>query len=113
MRVVNNLDLAGLGRVQVRLPWLPELDLWARVAVPMAGMASGTYAMPQIGDEVLVAHTAVPPLGWLVIEQPLKEAFVPLRTRLVSNGIVLFVGLGLAVEVQVRVARVVAGRCHR
>jgi len=53
--VVNNLDALGEGRVQVELPWLPGFRPWARVAVPMAGMLRGTFFIPQIGDEVLVA----------------------------------------------------------
>jgi phage baseplate assembly protein V len=39
----------------VRLPWLPDLNPWARVAVLEAGLNRGTYFIPQIGDEVLVA----------------------------------------------------------
>jgi phage baseplate assembly protein V len=54
-QVINNVDSTGQGRVQVRLPWLPSLQPWARVAVLDAGMARGTYFIPQIGDEVLVA----------------------------------------------------------
>lgn len=53
--VINNLDSEMRGRVQVSLPWAPGLDPWARVAAPMAGLAHGTYWMPQIGQEVLVA----------------------------------------------------------
>ena len=53
--VINNNDCTGLGRVQVSLPWLPETKPWARVAVPMAGLGRGTFFIPQIGDEVLVA----------------------------------------------------------
>src|SRR5690348_16398128 len=50
-------DPMGLGRVQVNLPFIDSLDPfpWARVAVPMAGPAHGTYFIPNIGDEVLVA----------------------------------------------------------
>lgn len=56
-RVINPLDPMMLGRVQVQLPMIDSLDLspWARVAVPMAGMAHGTYFIPNFGDEVLVA----------------------------------------------------------
>lgn len=53
--VIENCDQTNLGRVQVRLPWLPGYEPWARVAAPMAGMSSGAYFMPQKGDEVLVA----------------------------------------------------------
>lgn len=54
-QVVTNLDTTGQGRVQVRLPWLPGIQPWARVAVLGAGSQLGTYFMPQDGDEVLVA----------------------------------------------------------
>ena len=56
-RVINPLDPMALGRVQVQLPFIDSLDLspWARVAVPMAGPAHGTYFIPNPGDEVLVA----------------------------------------------------------
>ena len=57
------------------------------------------------GEEVLVAHATLPPLGWLVIEQPLKEAFAPLRTRIALNAILLAVGLALAVLASVLLAR--------
>jgi uncharacterized protein involved in type VI secretion and phage assembly len=54
-QVINNIDISGLGRVQLRLPWLPGVYPWARVAVPMAGLNRGTYFIPQVKDEVLVA----------------------------------------------------------
>jgi uncharacterized protein involved in type VI secretion and phage assembly len=59
-QVVDNVDLNGLGRVQIHLPFLPEIDPWARVATLMAGMSEvgtryGAYFIPQPGDEVLVA----------------------------------------------------------
>lgn len=53
--VTNNLDATMQGRVQIHLPWAPGLDPWARVAAPMAGLLHGTYFMPQIGQQVLVA----------------------------------------------------------
>jgi uncharacterized protein involved in type VI secretion and phage assembly len=54
-QVIDNVDMAGLGRVQIRFPFLPEVDPWARVATFMAGMGYGAYFIPQKGDEVLVA----------------------------------------------------------
>lgn len=56
-QVINPVDPMALGRVQVRLPFIDDADLspWARVAVPMAGAAHGTYFIPNPGDEVLVA----------------------------------------------------------
>jgi phage baseplate assembly protein gpV len=56
-RVLDVLDPMTLGRVQVQLPFIDSADLspWCRVASPMAGMLSGHYSLPSIGDEVLVA----------------------------------------------------------
>lgn len=53
--VIDNVDITGEGRVQLMLPWLPGYQPWARVSTPMAGLGRGTYFIPQIGDEVLVA----------------------------------------------------------
>lgn len=54
-QVVDNVDSTNRARVQIRLPWLPGFDPWARVATLMAGSGSGSYFMPQVGDEVVVA----------------------------------------------------------
>jgi uncharacterized protein involved in type VI secretion and phage assembly len=53
--VLNNIDCTGEARVQLMLPWLPGYTPWARLSTPMAGMARGTFFVPQIGDEVLIA----------------------------------------------------------
>jgi uncharacterized protein involved in type VI secretion and phage assembly len=53
--VVDNFDRLSEARVQLSLPWAPGFQPWARVATTMAGMARGTYFIPQVGDEVLVA----------------------------------------------------------
>lgn len=55
--VINPVDPFMLGRVQVQLPFIDSMDLspWARVVVPMAGVAHGSYFIPNIGDHVLVA----------------------------------------------------------
>lgn len=56
--VAQNKDESELGRVKVRLPWLPEGDTdqahWAHIAVPMAGEKFGTFTLPEVGDTVLV-----------------------------------------------------------
>jgi hypothetical protein len=56
-RVINLIDVMQLGRVQVQLPFIDDLDLspWARIAAPMSGPLCGISFLPQIGDEVLVA----------------------------------------------------------
>lgn len=55
--VTNNHDPEGLGRVKIRFPWLSdnnETD-WVRIATLMAGSQRGTFFLPEVGDEVLVA----------------------------------------------------------
>jgi phage baseplate assembly protein V len=54
--VVNNVDLLGMGRVQIQIPGQAVMP-WARVATPMAGLMRGVFFMPQVGDEVLVAFS--------------------------------------------------------
>jgi uncharacterized protein involved in type VI secretion and phage assembly len=53
--VVDGWDMMGLGRVKLKIPALPEIEPWARVAAPFAGDDAGFWAMPQTDDEVLVA----------------------------------------------------------
>lgn len=53
--VLNNTDPTNQGRVKLQLPWLPEVEPWARIAAVFGGNKSGMYFMPQVGDEVLVA----------------------------------------------------------
>ncbi len=55
--VTNNQDPDGMGRVKVRFPWLSQSDesFWARLAVTMAGNGRGTWFLPEVEDEVLVA----------------------------------------------------------
>jgi uncharacterized protein involved in type VI secretion and phage assembly len=56
--VVDNRDPDGLARVLVRVSAPTDVisgDLWARVATMMAGRNRGTWFIPDVGDEVLVA----------------------------------------------------------
>jgi uncharacterized protein involved in type VI secretion and phage assembly len=55
--VTNNKDPDGMGRVKVRFPWRDDEDesFWARVATIMAGADRGTYFLPEVDDEVLIA----------------------------------------------------------
>lgn len=55
--VTNNQDPDKLGRVKLKFPWLSESEEshWARIAVPMGGKERGTYFLPEVDDEVLVA----------------------------------------------------------
>ncbi len=53
--VISNFDSTGEARVQLLLPWLPGYLPWARLATLMAGFSRGSFFVPMIGDEVLVA----------------------------------------------------------
>jgi phage baseplate assembly protein V len=55
--VVDNQDPQGLGRVRLKFPTLSddEIGHWARVAVLMAGAERGTFFLPEVDEEVLVA----------------------------------------------------------
>jgi phage protein D/phage baseplate assembly protein gpV len=58
--VTDNVDVkAGvpMARVQVQFPWLSDTVTsgWARCAMPMAGANAGTFFLPSVGDEVVVA----------------------------------------------------------
>jgi len=55
--VTDNHDPDGLGRVKVKYPTLAddEIEHWARIAVLMAGNQRGTFFLPEVDDEVLVA----------------------------------------------------------
>lgn len=58
--VTDIQDPDGQGRVRVRLPWTPDDDgdtyeVWARLATLMAGGNRGSWFIPDVDDEVLVA----------------------------------------------------------
>lgn len=55
--VTNNQDPNNMARVRVKFPWLSDDNesWWARIAVPMGGKGRGTYFLPEVEDEVLVA----------------------------------------------------------
>lgn len=58
--VVDVADPEGQGRVRVRLPWALDADgatyeAWARLATLMAGNERGSWFIPDVDDEVLVA----------------------------------------------------------
>lgn len=56
--IVKDLnDPAGLGRIELQMPWLSDSlrSFWAPVAAPLAGKQRGFFFMPEIDDEVLVA----------------------------------------------------------
>jgi signal transduction histidine kinase len=58
------------------------------------------------GRQVLTAFAPVVPLGWFVlVEQPLTEAFGPIRASILRTVIVALIGVGLAVLTSLLLAR--------
>lgn len=60
--VIDNVDPDSLGRIKVRLTAVNERDeegqeAWARLATLAAGHQRGTWFLPELDDEVLVAFT--------------------------------------------------------
>lgn len=55
--VIDNKDPDNSGRVKVKFPWLGQESEsnWAKVAALMGGKGRGTYFLPEVEDEVLVA----------------------------------------------------------
>ena len=55
--VTNNQDPDDLGRVKIKYPWLDDNaeSFWARVIGAGAAQEAGFYALPEVGDEVLIA----------------------------------------------------------
>jgi uncharacterized protein involved in type VI secretion and phage assembly len=58
--VTDLRDPDGQGRVKIKLPWVPDTgdqnyELWARLATFMAGNNRGSWFIPDVNDEVLVA----------------------------------------------------------
>jgi signal transduction histidine kinase/CheY-like chemotaxis protein len=91
-------DLSGLPQVRAALEALPrQTD---------ASGEQATTAHDLQGKPVLTAHATIAPLGWMVfIEQPRSEAFAPLNTMIFRTGLLLLLGLVLAVVASVILAR--------
>ena len=58
--VTDIKDPDNQGRVKIKLPWSPDgagasCELWARLATMMGGNNRGTWFIPDVDDEVLVA----------------------------------------------------------
>ena len=64
--VVDIKDPDGQGRVKITLPWSPDTggaryEVWARLATLMAGNRRGSWFVPDVNDEVLVAFESGDP----------------------------------------------------
>lgn len=53
--VVDLQDPSAAGRIKVKFPLLPrDVEEWAHVSLPLGGNRTGLWALPEIGDEVIV-----------------------------------------------------------
>lgn len=86
------------GMIKVKYPWLddPETD-WIRIATTMAGSDRGTFFMPEVDDEVLVAfehgftdHPYVVGFLWNGKDKPPKDDKNVRRIKTKSGHIVEF-----------------------
>jgi uncharacterized protein involved in type VI secretion and phage assembly len=64
--VVDIKDPDGQGRVKITLPWSPDTggsryEVWARLVTLMAGNNRGSWFIPDVNDEVLVAFESGDP----------------------------------------------------
>lgn len=84
--VTENEDPEGLGRIRVKLEVHSEdqQSFWARCATPMAGVEIGLYALPEIGDEVLVGFIAQDPAHPVILGAVWNDGKRPPETN--SDG---------------------------
>src|SRR5262249_3605006 len=62
------------------------------------------------GHRVLSASAPIPKLGWLVfVEQPISEALAPLYTTVLNTGLLLLLGLAVAILAGLLLARRMTG----
>jgi signal transduction histidine kinase len=96
--VLRKSDLSGLEQVRS-----------AREAAARRGPAAGqeaSFAHDVQGRRVLAASASVAPLGWLVlVEQPQVEAFEPMRASIIRTGVLILLGIALAVVASLFLAR--------
>ncbi|GLT24772.1 phage tail protein [Zoogloea oryzae] len=90
--VTDVQDPDNQGRVQVKLPFVEESDggsalAWARLATMMAGADRGTWFIPEVDDEVLVAFTAGDPRRPVVIGALWNGVDAPPETMDSANNV--------------------------
>ncbi|HYM66877.1 MAG TPA: cache domain-containing protein, partial [Patescibacteria group bacterium] len=98
--VLQKTDLTRLDQVKRALAAGPQ---------PGQPDQEGTIARNLRGQQVLTAHTTIPSLGWTVfVEQPLEEAFEPLRASVKRTVLLLVLGIVLSVGASLMLARTLA-----
>ncbi|MEK7715310.1 MAG: cache domain-containing protein, partial [candidate division NC10 bacterium] len=83
----------------------------AALAVPAAGEAPEevTLARDLKDQRILTAYAKISPLAWSVfVEQPLEEAFAPLRAAIQQTAILVLIGVALSIVAGLLLARKMA-----
>jgi uncharacterized protein involved in type VI secretion and phage assembly len=90
--IVKSLkDPDGHGRIQVEFPWMQakQKSAWAPIAVPLAGKRRGSFFMPELEDEALVAfehgdfdHPFIVGFLWNGVDRPPDDGITASVRRL-------------------------------
>jgi signal transduction histidine kinase len=86
---------------------LPQVSAARAAPAPVGGgWDEGMIATSLDGRQSLVAHTTIVPLGWIVlVEQPLIEAFAPLRGSIFRTAVLMLLGVLVSVAASLVLAR--------
>ena len=97
----QNRDLSALPQVRDARTERP-----AQPGGPGGAEDAGTVAEGLQGGQILAAHAAIAPLGWLVlVERPLADAYAPLRAPILRSAVIFVLGLLLSVLASLVLAR--------
>src|SRR5215469_16878055 len=97
-RVLRNTDLSGLPQVA------------AVRGTPAAAVDPAAIVRNLDGHPVLSASALIPKLGWFVfVEQPISEALAPLYASVLNTGLLLVLGLAVAILAGLLLARRMTG----
>jgi signal transduction histidine kinase len=79
----------------------------SQVQAALAGTPTHFVAQPNLaGQQVFAAFATIPELGWAVLlERPAAEAYAPLYASILRTGILLLMGLGMAVLASLLIGR--------
>src|SRR6267143_3081719 len=122
--VVSQIRVGRLGQAYVvdqqgHLIAHPDISLVLRktdfstqphVRAARDGATDAMLSIDLAGRNTLVAHTVIAPLGWTVfVEQPLTEAFAPLRGAILRTDLLMLLGVLVAVVASLALARKIGG----
>src|SRR5215468_10425488 len=79
----------------------------SQVQAALAGAPTHFVAQPNLaGQQVFATFATIPELGWVVLlERPAAEAYAPLYASILRTGILLLIGLGMAVLASLLIGR--------